>query len=82
MLLKSVYYFVSVGGLEPPTLCLIRVYLISDDDGREHRVSSHTRIKKEAHGKFSKFNIPKEPNRKPDYKSILFNKLLHDPRLQ
>jgi hypothetical protein len=49
------------------------VYLICyrDDDGKEHRVSSHTRIKKVAYGKFSKFNIPKEPNRKPDYKSIL-----------
>ena len=49
------------------------VYLICyrDDDGKEHRVSSHTRIKKAAYGKFSKFNIPKEPNRKPDYKSIL-----------
>ena len=42
-----------------------------DGDGKEHRVSSHTRIKKVAYGKFSKFNIPKEPNRKPDYKSIL-----------
>jgi len=49
------------------------VYLICyrDGDGKEHRVSSHTRIKKAAYGKFSKFNIPKEPNRKPDYKSIL-----------
>jgi hypothetical protein len=59
-------------------------YLICyrDGDGKKHHIYSHTRIKKEACGKFFKFNIPKEPNHKPDYKLILFNKLLHDPRLQ
>ena len=48
-------------------------YLICyrDGDGKKHHIYSHTRIKKEACGKFFKFNIPKEPNRKPDYKSIL-----------